>query len=725
MDERPVGRSTDPEKLTRQRRRALERKAKKQGSAAEKALVSGAALALGVGLGLGTPADAATFQVTNLNDSGAGSLRDAISQANSAAGADTITFQSGLTGTITLTSGQLSIIDSVDIQGPGAAALAVDGNNASRVFYLYNPDATIDVTISGLTVQHGSDNNGAGILDRGENLTLDHVTVQSNTALYEGGGIELPSTEQSASGSLTVLSSVITGNTATQGPGGGIFLYREASPTLIQDTTISSNHADNASGGGIYLYDTTNGFTLERSTLSGNTAASGGGAFFYKSGGPVLIEDSTISGNQAADDGGGIFLYRLYDTFRVRNSTIANNTAGIAGGGIYFYYSDGGSVAVENSIIAGNTVGKGSNPDLAGGGSFDLSYSLVQTPGSANINNNGGNLLGQDPLLGPLGNHGGPTQTQLPAGNSPAVNAGDPAFTPPPSTDQRGFPRVVGGRIDMGAVELNQGTIQLSMSAASVAESAGTVTITVTRTGGADGAVSVSYATSNGTATAPSDYGSASGTVNFADQDSAPKTFMITIVNDAVPEPDETFSVTLSNPTGGAALGAPAVETVTITNDDLAEPIPALGDLGKVLLAGLLAVGGLMLMRRRRGLAAPLVALSLTLGGVQAADAKGNRPPKEVKATALSQVQVAAAGATLRLADGTTLTIPLGKVEVVDHRRHHHKAKAPVPGLAGLPAGQPVVIKVKHGADGSIQRVKILIFDTQQAAQAALERKGK
>ncbi|MFL6235831.1 MAG: hypothetical protein ACJ76N_22060 [Thermoanaerobaculia bacterium] len=122
MDERPVGRGTDSEKLSRQRRRALERKARKQGSGAEKALVSGAALALGVGLGLAPAADAATFQVINLNDSGAGSLRDAIGQANAAAGADTITFQAGLTGTITLTSGQLSIIDSVDIQGPGAAA---------------------------------------------------------------------------------------------------------------------------------------------------------------------------------------------------------------------------------------------------------------------------------------------------------------------------------------------------------------------------------------------------------------------------------------------------------------------------------------------------------------------------------------------------------------------------------------------------------------------------
>ncbi|HET9212178.1 MAG TPA: choice-of-anchor Q domain-containing protein [Thermoanaerobaculia bacterium] len=744
MDERSIEPGAGPEKLSRQRRRALERKGRKQGSAAEKALASGAALALGVGLGLAPAADAATFTVTNLNDSGAGSLRDAIGQANAAAGADTINFQAGLTGTITLTSGQLSIIDSVDIQGPGAAALAVDGNNASRVFYLYNQPATIDVTISGLTIQNGNSFAGGGIADLGENLTLDQVTVQNSQA-YLGGGVALAESEGGARGNLTLLSTTITGNQAFVG--GGVYFSTNNAPTLIQDSVISDNEAiyvgggialyspaydvtierstisgNSASyrGGGIYLYDTDNGagLTLRQSTLSGNSAGSGGGAYFYGPDGPVVVENSTISGNHATYGVGGGLSFYFPDTVTIRNSTIANNDAVSDGGGVYFYYSES-TITVVNSIIAGNTVSGGGNPDLGGEGTFDVSYSLVQTPGTANINDNGGNLLGQDPLLGPLGNNGGPTQTQLPAGNSPVINAGDPAFTPPPSTDQRGFARVSGGRIDMGAVELNPGTIQFAVSAANVAEGAGTIMITVTRTGGADGAVSVSYATSDGTAIAPGDYASAAGTVNFADQDSAPKTFLVTIVNDTLQEPNETFNVTLTNPVG-AALGATAVETVTILDDDVA-PIPTLGDLGKALLAGLLAVGGLTLMRRRRGLAAPLVALSLTLGGVQAADARGT---KDVKATALSQSQVAAAGVTLRFADGTTLTLPLGSVQIRDHRRHK-KEKSPVRGLAGIPAGQPVVIKIKHAADGSVERVKILVFDTQQAAQAALERKGK
>src|SRR5262245_28333186 len=120
---------------------------------------SGAALTLGV-LAAGGTAEAAVFNVTNLNDNGAGSLRQALIDANTAAGADTVTFQAGLTGTITLTTGQLSIYDSVDVQGPGAAVLTVSGNNASRVFYLYNGSALIDVTISGLTITQGNANIG-------------------------------------------------------------------------------------------------------------------------------------------------------------------------------------------------------------------------------------------------------------------------------------------------------------------------------------------------------------------------------------------------------------------------------------------------------------------------------------------------------------------------------------------------------------------------------------
>src|SRR5262249_47529440 len=111
------------------------------------------------------------------------------------------------------------------------------------------------------------------------------------------------------------------------------------------------------------------------------------------------------------------------------------------------------------------------------------------------------------------------------------------------------------------------GTLKLSSSNYSVNEGGGSATITVTRTGGSDGPVSVNYATSNGTATAGSDYTATSGTLNFAAGETS-KTFTVPITNDTTVEGDETLNVTLSNPTGGATLGSPATATLTIVDDD-------------------------------------------------------------------------------------------------------------------------------------------------------------
>ncbi len=121
-------------------------------------------------------------------------------------------------------------------------------------------------------------------------------------------------------------------------------------------------------------------------------------------------------------------------------------------------------------------------------------------------------------------------------------------------------------------------TLQFSASTVSVSESAGTVTLTVTRSGATGNAVTVDYTLGGGTATggaacgAGIDYINTGGTVNFASGDTS-KTFNVTICNEAVYEADQTFNATLSNATGGASVGTPSVETVTITNDDAAPTI--------------------------------------------------------------------------------------------------------------------------------------------------------
>jgi MYXO-CTERM domain-containing protein len=120
--------------------------------------------------------------------------------------------------------------------------------------------------------------------------------------------------------------------------------------------------------------------------------------------------------------------------------------------------------------------------------------------------------------------------------------------------------------------------LQCSMAEHSVAESAGSVTLIVTRTGGTDGVVSVAYATGDGSASAPDDYTSASGTFQWPQGDTSSKSFPISIVDDQRAESNETFVLHLSNPSG-TVLGTTTSAAITIMDDDAAPTIGAIGDL--------------------------------------------------------------------------------------------------------------------------------------------------
>jgi len=215
---------------------------------------------------------AATITVTNTNDSGAGSLRQAIADA---VNGDTINFNSSLNGqTIMLTSGHLLVTTNVAINGPGANRLAVDANHASRLFYIA---AGKDVTISGLTIS-----NGKVISDFGGGIYNDNAT-------------------------LTLSSCTISGNTIDFGIGGGIYNdgVNGGATLTVSNCTISGNSA--YFGGGIYNYVGT--VTVTNTTLSGNYAESGGGGI--RNEGTLTITNSTLSGNfcanSADDHGGGIY----------------------------------------------------------------------------------------------------------------------------------------------------------------------------------------------------------------------------------------------------------------------------------------------------------------------------------------------------------------------------------------------------------------------------------
>jgi hypothetical protein len=154
-----------------------------------------------------------------------------------------------------------------------------------------------------------------------------------------------------------------------------------------------------------------------------------------------------------------------------------------------------------------------------------------------------------------LANNGGPTQTRALVVGSPAVDAVSAATCPPPESDQRGVTRPQNTTCDMGAFELEfaqPGTVQFSAASFSVTEAGGNAIITVTRTDGSTGAISVGYTTATGgTATEGADYTFTSGFLDWAEGDTASKTFNVPIINDTDVEGNETLNLTLRNPDGG------------------------------------------------------------------------------------------------------------------------------------------------------------------------------
>ena len=152
-----------------------------------------------------------TLTVTNLQDSGDGSLRGQIAAA---ASGDIINFDPTVQGTITLTSGELGLFGNLTIQGPGAANLTVSGGNAQRVFHV-EPGA--NVTISGLTIANGRASDFGGGIDSEGSLTLLNSTLTNNTAA-SGGGVYFV-VNNTGPASLAVTGTTFTNNSAANGAG--------------------------------------------------------------------------------------------------------------------------------------------------------------------------------------------------------------------------------------------------------------------------------------------------------------------------------------------------------------------------------------------------------------------------------------------------------------------------------------------------------------------------
>ncbi len=436
---------------------------------------------------------AATYTVTNANNSGAGSLRDAINQANANPGADTIDFDTAgvfsTTQTITLGGTQLVITGALTIDAPSAAGrrVTIDANDGSRVMRV-ELTGSGTVTLRHLTLQRGNTTDdgggiqmasaagstlelvdcvlnsciardGAGIDAQDSSLILTNTTISSNEATRDGGGVF-------TRGTVTLAGSSLNYNYAASDGGG---LHSDGATGTITDTTFSGNHA--ARGAGIFTVGSS-AITMKRGLLYNNTATGDGGALRAGGSSAVTLLAVEVDRNTAAN-GAGISVRSA--TLEATNCLITSNVCTGSGGGIHFRSgtavlknctvadndspNDGQGIRTErNGMSVGNTVITGgiTTPDLAG--SFlSLGHNLISLPGTATGFTNGvdGDIVGNGFIALDAGLVSG---TYAPQPRSRCVEAGDSALVtnPPygalPFVDFRGNPRIR-SVVDIGAIE--------------------------------------------------------------------------------------------------------------------------------------------------------------------------------------------------------------------------------------------------------------------------------
>lgn len=445
------------------------------------------------------PVPASAVVVANCNDSGPGSLRDAVSVA---ADGDTIDMTALACSKITLATGAIGIAqDNLTLAGAGFGLLKIDANHASRALWhigngtLHLQDLT--VTRGSKYVSDGALGNASGgcifssgtvVLedswikdcDAGSNdvdmpvrggaiyaklgvgITYSAVTDSyAHSSVFEarGGGVYTP-------GILVASHALIANNIASgsvRGNGGGAqvgSLDSSGIPggaAVFKYTTLSDNSAS-ADGGGVYV---TGNFTIANSTISGNSAAYSGAVSINNSANvtaPAAIFSSTISGNKSTVSGpGGILIWNV-DT-SIKDSTIAFNTSVrtpadlLDGSGLSAY---GINVDLQNTIISNNTADTGSGPapnDVGGNSGTTLTGTNNLIYSATSLSVPSGTITLTDPHLGPLASNGGLTFTHMPNVDSDAIDAGN--NTSGATVDQRGsgFLRIWGSAADIGAVE--------------------------------------------------------------------------------------------------------------------------------------------------------------------------------------------------------------------------------------------------------------------------------
>lgn len=294
------------------------------------------------------------------------------------------------------------------------------------------------LTLTNSTLINGIATQGGGVANLGSNAYLKGNFINGNNATENGGGVYNTATNGT---SMTIEKNTITANTA-RFLGGGIANY---GALTLKYSTISGNSGPTYSeGGGLANAAGPFGTVLvdiTGSTFSGNSAERGGALFLQANTGPANITNSTLSGNNAYSEGGAVRGESPRSLATFINTTVYSNTAS-AGSASSFALVSGQGVTDKffNTIIANSTGDlncSGASTIITVGGNLSNDASCGLTDPSDKNDTN--------PLLGPLQNNGGNTDTHMPAPNSPAIGTGLPISNDgsitAPSNDQRGAPR--------------------------------------------------------------------------------------------------------------------------------------------------------------------------------------------------------------------------------------------------------------------------------------------
>ncbi|MBA8888646.1 hypothetical protein FHW12_002879 [Dokdonella fugitiva] len=406
----------------------------------------------------------ANFTLTNCNDSGAGSLRQAMLDAHNNT---TVDFSQLSCSLITLTSGALTDPDTDSLKlvapvrvvgGKPLPSITIDANDHSRVIE-HRSGGSLEIT--GLALSHGHTNaNKGGCIYAMGHVTATATTVSACTAASNdanaalGGGIW--SNDQ-----VDLVFSTISGNVALARAGGGYAygggVFSSYGFYAVFSSITSNNATGIGYGGGVGV---TGPAMLRSSLVSANTAAYGGGLGLF--GGPdvgssdLAIVDSTIAFNTATGFAGGI---EAGGDLTIHNSTIARNYGARADHANGIVIEGSHVLTLVSSIVALSTPGG----DISGAASIGGDHDFI---GQASVAVPAGTLSG-DPHLSTLGDYGGQTMAIGLQPGSPAIGAGANPLSL--VCDQRGggwagayamsglYPRQVGAQVDIGAVEFGSG----------------------------------------------------------------------------------------------------------------------------------------------------------------------------------------------------------------------------------------------------------------------------